>query len=80
MIFLWSSFDILSHNAVDLQFLDTFEAFLDVLVDFTWILRITQNLKQIIIWEEIESREFLSVSLEQLEQDLLALIEFFAHF
>jgi hypothetical protein len=53
------------------QVVDTFENFLNVFVDRLWVLGLTNDLKQVIIREEIESGELSSLSFQELIQVLL---------
>jgi hypothetical protein len=64
---------------VDLEFLDAFEALLDVLVDFLHILAVAKEFEQVVIAEEVESREVLPLSFEELVKDLLAFIQLATH-
>lgn len=50
----------------DFELLDTLEALLDVLVDLVHVLGVSQQLEEVVIAEEIEAGEVLSLSLEEL--------------
>jgi hypothetical protein len=53
----------------------TLKDFLDVLDNWVWILGLTNNLKQILIRQEVESWEELSLGLKEVVQVLFDVLE-----
>lgn len=66
---------VASTNLIDPETLDTLKHFSNVLDDWSGILRLTDDLKKILIGEEVESWELSSFGLQELVQVLLDVFE-----
>lgn len=67
----------LNASVVELQFRNTFEAFVDVSLDEKRILRLSENLKKILIGQEEESSEDQPLLLKVVAQTLLDLFQLY---
>lgn len=67
---------VTSTNLIDSETVYTLKHFTNVLDDWSWILRLTDDLKKILVGEEIESWELGSLGLQELVQILLDVFEF----
>lgn len=54
----------------EMHLVDAFKALLKVLLNILWLLRLTKNLDEVLIGEEVEAREVLSLRLQVLVQVL----------
>lgn len=66
-------------NLVHLQALDIVEAFLEVRLHGFGVFRLTQDLQQIIVGQEVEPWEDLSLGLQVHVQGFLDLLQFDVH-
>ena len=66
---------VASTNLIDPETLDTLKHFSNVLDDWSGILRLTDDLKKILIGEEVESWELSSFGIQELIQVLLDIFE-----
>jgi len=65
-----------SSSLLDFQSGNTFKHLGDVLKNWLWIFRLTNDFKKIIVGQEVESWELSSLCLQELVQVLLNLLEF----